>query len=69
MKIKKRTLDELRQTKDSYYVVPRTVSRYSNSSILDNYVRHMRDEQRDSQISLKNFLLYLERNDFQIIKG
>ncbi|MCR9172329.1 MAG: hypothetical protein NXI10_07565 [bacterium] len=69
MKVKRRTLNELRQTKDVVYKVPGTSNGSSNYSVIEGYLRHMREEQRTSQVSLKNFLVYLERNDLQIVKS
>ncbi len=64
--MKRRTLNELRQTKDSHYVVPNYRKKDSNKAVFEKYIQYMREEHRLSQVSLKNFLLYLDRNNFQI---
>lgn len=69
MNLTRHTLNELRQTKDSFYEVPKTREMNSNYAVIEGYLRHMREEQRTSQVSLKNFLVYLERNDLQIVKS
>ncbi len=69
MNFKRRTLNELRQTKDSFYKAPTTQTSNSNHSVIEGYLNHMRAEERTSQVSLKNFLVYLERNDLRIVKS
>ena len=69
MNAKRTSLNELRQTKDSFYEVPTARAPTSNYSIIEGYLRHMREEQRTSQVSLKNFLVYMERNHLQIVKS
>ena len=64
--MKRRTLNELRQTKDSHYVVPNYRKKDPNKAVFEKYIQYMREEHRLSQVSLKNFLLYLDRNNFQI---
>ena len=66
MEIKRRTMNELRQTKDVYYVTPRTTQKETNDSILESYINYMRSEKRSSQISVKNFLIYLNANNLRI---
>jgi hypothetical protein len=69
MNIKRRTLNELRQTKDSFYVTSSNRSTGANASVIEGYLSHMREEQRTSQVSLKNFLIYMEQNGLHIVKG
>ncbi len=69
MNAKRRTLNELRQTKDSHYVNPKMTVTHDNFSVLEAYLKYMREEQRASQISLKNFMHYMERNELHIVKG
>lgn len=68
MNIKRRTLNELRQTKDSHYANPLLKSEESNSSVIEGYLNFMRQENRISQASVQNFLMYLNKNDLRIIK-
>lgn len=69
MRIKKRTLNEYRQTKDSIYNTPKSENKISNYTVLESYVSYMKSENRMSQASIKNFLIYLDKNDLRIIKG
>ena len=68
MKIKKRTLNELRQTKDSHYVTPKTHTPLQTEDIIAQYISFMKNEGRIAQASLINFKYYLEKNNFSIIK-
>lgn len=69
MRIKKRTLNEYRQTKDSIYKAPQAETNISNHTVLERYISYMKSENRMSQASIKNFLMYLEKNDLRITKG
>ena len=69
MSFKRRTLNELRQTKDSHYVSPYTTSSEDNLSVVEAYLTYMRTEKRMAQASIKNFLGYLEANDMRIVKA
>jgi len=68
MKIKKRTLNELRQTKDSHYAVPRYEKENLNSTVAQEYIKKMKEDDRMSQISIANFVQYLTKNNLRIVK-
>lgn len=69
MRIKKRTLNELRQTKDSHYAVPRYGKENLNSTVVQDYIKKMKEDDRMSQISIVNFVQYLTNNNLRIVKG
>ena len=69
MRVKQRTLNELRQTKDSHYVAPRHKRRDLNSEVVDDYIRKMKADDRLSQVSVVNFLYYLAQNNLKIVQG
>lgn len=68
MKIKKRTLNELRQTKDCHYVNPQKSISNRKEDIIDQYIDYMKSEGRISQASLVNFKYYMERNNLSFVK-
>lgn len=65
MRTKKRTLNELRQTKDSHYTPP-AYKQPKNEDIIEEYIRFMKSEGRISQISVINFKYYLKQNNMVI---
>ena len=65
MRTKKRTLNELRQTKDSHYTPPEYKQKKSED-IIEEYIRFMKNEGRISQISVINFKYYLKQNNMVI---
>ena len=67
MRTKKRTLNELRQTKDSHYTPP-AYKQTKNEDIIEEYIRFMKNEGRISQISVINFKYYLQQNNMEIKK-
>ena len=68
MRIKKRTLNELRQTKDCHYVVPKQERENLSSTVAQDYIQRMKDDDRASQISIVNFVQYLTKNNLRIVK-
>ena len=68
MKIKKRTLNQLRQTKDCYYQVSGNEKKYLNSEVAQDYIKIMKEDDRTSQISVINFVQYLTNNNLRIMK-
>ncbi len=68
MKIKKRTLNELRQTKDCYYSFSGYEKKTRNSAVAQEYIKIMKEEDRTSQISVVNFIQYLTKNNLWIVK-
>ena len=69
MEIKKRTLNELRQTKDCHYVVSGYEKENLNPKIALEYIKKMKEDDRTSQISVVNFVQYLTNNDLRIVKN
>lgn len=69
MKIKKRTLNELRQTKDCHYAVSGYEKENLNPKIALEYIKKMKEDDRTSQISVVNFVQYLTNNDLRIVKN
>ena len=69
MRIKKRTLNELRQTKDCHYAVPRHDKENLNSTVVQDYIKKMKEDDRMSQVSIVNFVQYLTNNNLRIVKG
>ena len=69
MKIKKRTLNELRQTKDCHYAVFGYEKENLNPKIALEYIKKMKEDDRTSQISVVNFVQYLTNNDLRIVKN
>lgn len=68
MRIRKRTLNELRQTKDCHYSVPRYEKENLNSTVMQDYIKIMKEDDRMSQISISNFVQYLTKNNLKIVK-
>ena len=68
MKIKKRTLNQLRQTKDCYYKVSGNEKKYHNAEVAQDYIKIMKEDDRTSQISVINFIQYLTNNNLRIVK-
>jgi len=68
MRIKKRTLNELRQTKDCHYVVPNYDRENLSTTVAQDYIQKMREDDRLSQISIVNFVQYLAKNNLRIVK-
>ena len=68
MKIKKRTLNELRQTKDCYYQISGYENKYLNSEVAQDYIKIMKEDDRASKISVINFIQYLSNNNLRIVK-
>lgn len=68
MKIKKQTLNELRQTKDCYYAFSGYEKKNRNSAVAQEYIKIMKEEDRTSQISVVNFIQYLTKNNLWIVK-
>ena len=61
---KKRTLNELRQTKDSYYEVPYSVKEMSLEKMIKDYLNVTQDS-----INLKNldfFIKHIDSNGFRL---
>jgi hypothetical protein len=68
MRIKKRTLNELRQTKDSHYVVRSSEPANFNDAFAQDYINKMKEDGRVAQISVANFIHYLTKNNLRIIQ-
>lgn len=68
MRIKKRTLNELRQTKDCHYVVPNYDRENLSTTVAQDYIKKMKEDDRLSQISIVNFVQYLAKNNLRIVK-
>ena len=69
MRIKKRTLNELRQTKDCHYTVPGYQKENVNAKVVQEYIKKMKDDDRIAQVSIVNFVQYLSNNNFRIVKS
>ena len=66
MTVKKRSLNEIRQTKDSYYKTPSFSEENNNEDYFIQYINFMKSEGRIAQASVINFKNYLENNNLII---
>ena len=64
--LKKRSLNELRQTKDTYYVVPKIKRTTVAEQAFKEYFQNGGNEIHPNNIS--NFLTFLKENKFKISK-
>lgn len=65
--IKPRSLNELRQTKDAHYVVPRIEKTNNFSSILSSFLNKKDDEKLANNI--EQFVAFLNTEGYKIIKS
>jgi hypothetical protein len=65
--IKPRSLNELRQTKDTHYVVPRIEKTNNFSSILSSFLNKKDDEKLANNI--EQFVTFLNNEGYKIIKS
>ncbi len=65
---KKRSLNEIRQTKDSYYVVPKSVKKCLTEKVLEDYFNGNFGKSEVSQEMYANFINYLRLHRYKIIK-
>jgi hypothetical protein len=63
---KKRTLNELRQTKDSYYVVPDSQKKDMAEEVITTYLSHSKSASNISIENYKEFLIFLDLNRCKI---
>lgn len=68
MKAKKRTLDEIRQTKDSIYKAPHQLLEAENDPFFKEYLDHMQEENCIDKVSIHNFSIYLSKKGYKITK-
>lgn len=68
MSVKKRSINEIRQTKDSIYRSPYQNIASKNEEVFNKYINIMLDENNASMISLKNFAKFLSKNGYIISK-
>ena len=67
MQVKKRTMNELRQTKDCHYVSPRYELKNMSNRILDEYYSTQNPRSKD-KLELNSFIHFLQVNDYKIVK-
>ena len=65
--IKKRSLNELRQTKDTHYIVPNEEKSSIAEEALVSFFE--RNETSINLNNLKNFLGFLDENNYKIYRG
>ena len=63
---KKRTLNEIRQTKDSYYVVPVSPKKNMAEEVITSYLKHAESEGNISIENYREFLEFLDLNRYKI---
>ena len=63
---KKRTLNEIRQTKDSYYVVPDSPKKNTAEEVITSYLKHTESEGNISIENYREFLAFLNLNRYKI---
>lgn len=63
---KKRTLNEIRQTKDSYYVVPDSPKKNMAEEVITSYLKHALYEDNISIENYREFLEFLDLNRYKI---
>tara|TARA_B100000524_G_scaffold118486_1_gene58110 strand:- start:1374 stop:1586 length:213 start_codon:yes stop_codon:yes gene_type:complete len=63
---KKRTLNEIRQTKDSYYVVPDSQKKNMAEEVITSYLKHAESEGNISIENYREFLAFLNLNRYKI---
>ena len=66
MKVKKRTMNELRQTKDCHYIAPYDNQKVNASEVVFDYITKKRVE--DEKLTISDFLLFLSKNQYTIVK-
>jgi len=64
--IKTRSLNELRQTKDAHYIVPKVEKNNNSSSILNSFLKKLDDEKLERNI--EQFVSFLNKEGYKIIK-
>lgn len=69
MRVKPRTLNELRQTKDSHYVAPQTEYETTIQRVFEEYFHYIKSMSGKNETSLSSFKNYLSENKFRIVKG
>lgn len=67
MQVKKRTMNELRQTKDSHYVKPFLPQLNSLSDLMDDYVSHQGSVRLTTSV-LDDFIQFLSSNQYKLVK-
>ena len=64
---KKRSLNELRQTKDTHYIVPKVEKSSIAEEVLVSFFE--RNETSITINNLKKFLCFLDENNYKIYRG
>ena len=64
--IKTRSLNELRQTKDAHYIVPKVEKNNTSSSVLNSFLKNLDDKKVERNI--EKFMTFLNKEGYKIIK-
>ena len=64
--MKTRSLNELRQTKDAHYVVPKLEKTNNSSSILTSFLNKKSDDKLANNV--EQFIAFLNSEGYEIIK-
>lgn len=68
MQAKKRSLNEIRQTKDSFYVVPKTKKKNMTEKVVKDYFGESNDSIAITKENLNDFISFLNINRYQITR-
>ena len=65
---KKRSLNEIRQTKDSYYVVPSTVTKSLTEQVIGDFFKRDSGQSTITKENYSELIAFLRTNRFVITK-
>ena len=65
---KKRSLNEIRQTKDSHYVVPQAVKKCLSEKVLDDYFNYESSTSAITKDNYSDFIKFLSLYRYKITK-
>mgnify|MGYP001068875315 CR=1 FL=1 len=65
---KKRSLNEIRQTKDSHYIVPQSIKKCISEKVLDEYFNNDSDQSVITKENYTDFIDFLSLYRYKITK-